>query len=272
MTWWCAAQGTEWTWTWQPYIGVWLMVAVLVIARLLAGRLRRADDTDERDRRATYILGVVVLWVAADWPIGPLGAGYLLSVHTIQYILFAFVAPPLLISGTPKWLLRRLIGPRWAFRIAWTMSRPLVAFLFFNTVLLATHFPSVVDGMTVSQLGSFVVDMAWLVAGLVFWWPIIGPLPELKPMPYPGRLVYLIANVFIPTVPAAFLTFARYPIYSLYELAPPMSGLSAVEDQQIAGLMMKILGGFIVFGIASVLFFKWARSDDGVDYESSQPG
>jgi len=81
-------------------------------------------------------------------------------------------------------------------------------------------------------------------------------------MPYPGRIVYLIANVFIPTVPAAFLTYARYPIYALYELAPPMSGLSAVEDQQIAGMIMKIVGGFIVFGIASVLFFKWAGSEE----------
>jgi len=185
------------------------------------------------------------------------------------------VAPPLLIAGTPTWFLRRTIEPRWAFRGAWMMSRPLVAFLFFNTVLLATHLPSVVDGLTVSQVGSFFVDMSWLVAGLVFWWQIIGPLPELKPMPYPGRLVFLVANVFIPTVPAAFLTFAKYPIYSLYELAPPMSGLSAVEDQQIAGLTMKIIGGFIVLGIASVLFFRWAKSDeeDGeVGYSPSQPG
>jgi len=263
LNWWCAAQDTAWNWTWQPYLGVWLMVAVLIGARLLAAKYLTPETGEaESGRIAVYLLGVAILWIAADWPIGPLGAGYLLSVHTAQYILFAFVAPPLLISGTPRWLLRRLIRPRWTFKIAWAFSRPLVAFLFFNVVLLATHLPSVVDGLTTSQLGSFAVDMSWLIAGLVFWWPILGPLPELKPLPYPGRIVYLIANVFIPTVPAAFLTYARYPIYALYELAPPMSGLSAVEDQQIAGLIMKIVGGFIVFGIASVLFFKWAGSEE----------
>ena len=263
MNWWCAAQDTAWSWTWQPYPGVWLMVAALISARLLAVKYwAPLTGEPESGRAAIYVLGVVVLWIAADWPIGPLGAGYLLSVHTAQYVLFAFVAPPLLISGTPRWLLRRMIRPRWTFKIAWALSRPLVAFLCFNVVLLATHMPSVVDGLTASQLGSFAVDMSWLIAGLVFWWPILGPLPELKPMPYPGRIVYLIANVFIPTVPAAFLTYARYPIYALYELAPPMSGLSAVEDQQIAGMIMKIVGGFIVFGIASVLFFKWAGSEE----------
>jgi cytochrome c oxidase assembly factor CtaG len=276
LTWWCAAQGTEWTWTWKPYVGVWLMVATLIVARLLAERLRKRPGADAQSARTSvYVMGVVTLWIAADWPIGPLGAGYLLSIHTVQYVLFAFVAPPLLIAGTPTWLLHRMIEPRWTFRVAWMMSRPLVAFLFFNTVLLATHLPSVVDGMTVSQIGSFFVDMSWLLAGLVFWWQILGPLPELKPMPYPGRLVFLVANVFIPTVPAAFLTFAKYPVYSLYELAPPMSDLSAVEDQQIAGLIMKIIGGFIVLGIASVLFFRWAKSDEEVGevrYSPSQPG
>jgi putative membrane protein len=209
-----------------------------------------------------YLTGVLVLWIAADWPIGPLGAGYLLSVHTLQYVLFAFVAPPLLISGTPRWLLRRMIRPRWAFRIARFVSKPLIAFLIFNVVLLATHLPSVVDGLTSSQLGSFAVDMSWLLAGLVFWMPILGPLPELQPLSYPGRLVYLVANVFIPTVPAAFLTYARYPIYALYELAPPMSRLTVVEDQQIPGMIMKIVGGFIVLGTASVLFFKWAKAEE----------
>jgi cytochrome c oxidase assembly factor CtaG len=266
LSWWCAAQDTAWNWTWRPYVGVWLLVAALIAIRLLAESIwspgAALDRSDRRSRRLPlYLGGVAVLWIAADWPIGPLGAGYLLSVHTIQYILFAFVAPPLLIAGTPRWLPRRMIRRSWAFRVARTASRPLVAFLVFNVVLLATHLPAVVDGLTASQLGSFAVDMSWLIAGLVLWWPILGPLPELDPMPYPGRIVYLIANVFIPTVPAAFLTYAKYPIYALYELAPPMGRLTVVQDQQIAGMIMKIVGGFIVFGTASVLFFKWARAE-----------
>jgi putative membrane protein len=277
LSWWCAAQGGAWDWTWQPYVGVWLLVGALIGIRVLAARAwghpnrGSTSSTDEPAMRSTerrmplYLLGAALLWVAADWPVGPLGAGYLLSVHTVQYLLFAFIIPPLLIAGTPPSVFRRVIQPRWAFRVAWTVSRPLVAFLCFNVILLATHLPAVVDGLTVSQLGSFAVDMSWLAAGLIFWWPILGPLPELRPMPYPGRIVYLIANVFIPTVPASFLTFARYPIYALYELAPPMSGLTAVEDQQLAGLIMKILGGFIVFGTASVLFFKWSTAEERED-------
>ncbi|MFQ5703268.1 MAG: cytochrome c oxidase assembly protein [Gemmatimonadales bacterium] len=261
MTWWCSAQGGAWSWTWQPYIGVWLLALTLIIARLTAPRIW-APDRRRSDKLQLYILGVLVLWLGADWPIGPLGAGYLLSVHTVQYLLFTFVAPPLLIAGTPPWMLRRLLRPQWALRSARTVGKPIIAFGIFNTVLLATHLPAVVDGLTVSQIGSFAIDMSWLLSGLIFWWPVLGPLPELEPLSYPGRIVYLIMNVFIPTVPAAFLTFAHYPIYGLYELAAPVGNISTAHDQQIAGIIMKVVGGFIIFGTASVIFFKWSGSEE----------
>jgi putative membrane protein len=241
------------------------MVAVLLAGYALA--LRRLAPPESQPPATTgqitsFVLGVIVFWAAADWPIGPLGAGYLVSVHTVQYLLFTMLVPPLLINGTPAWLWRWLIGIPPISRVARVVSRPLVAFLIFNVVLLATHLPAVVDGLTGSQLGSFAKDMLWLFAGLVFWWQVLGPLPELHPLSYPGRILFLLLNVFLPTVPAAFLTFADYPIYGLYELAPPVGLLSARDDQQLAGILMKIVGGFIIFGTASVLFFRWYMAEE----------
>lgn len=264
MTWWCSAQGLPWDWHWRPYPGVWLFVGAILGCYFLA--LRAWDHDGDRRRLVSFLAGCALLWVAADWPIGPLGAGYLVSVHTVQYILFALAAPPLLIFGTPPTVRRALVRRQGALTVARLLSRPLVAFAIFNVVMLGTHLPVVVDGLTPSQLGSFAIDMSWFVSGLVFWLPVLGPLPELDPMPYPGRIVYLILNVFIPTVPAAFLTFADYPIYSLYELAPPVGNISSTVDQQLAGLTMKIVGGLIIFATASVLFFRWYAE------EERQPG
>jgi len=260
MTWWCSAQGTPWDWTWQAYPGVWVLVILLLGGYAFAlMRLAPAERQPPagRGQIACYLLGVLVLWIAADWPLGPLGAGYLVSVHTVQYLLFTMVAPPLLLHGTPRWLLRAKLGHRWVGGVVRVLSRPLIAFAVFNVVLLATHLPAVVDTLKASQAGSFAIDAAWLFAGLVFWWQVLGPLPELHPLSYPGRILFLLLNVFIPTVPAAFLTFADYPIYAVYELAPPLGRISAREDQQLAGLIMKLVGGMIIFGTASVLFFRW---------------
>ncbi len=260
MTWWCSAQGAPWDWSWQAYPGVWLVVVLLLAAYWVGRRsvLQRGVPPGEvRARSVSYILGVIVFWAAADWPLGPLGTGYLVSVHTVQYLLLTMVVPPLLLHGLHPDMLRGLLRRSWAFRMARFLTRPLIAFLVFNVVLVATHLPSFVDVVKVTQVGSFAVDMAWLGAGFLFWWQVLGPLPELEPMGYPGRIVFLLANVFIPTVPASFLTFADYPLYAVYELAPRVSGLSATQDQQIAGLTMKIAGGLLIFGTASVLFFRW---------------
>ncbi len=257
---WCFAQNTPWTWAWQPYPGVWMFVVALAVGYTVG--VRAVDDLETPRRRPYFILGLLVLWLASDWPIGPLGAGYLLSVHTATYILYSFVVPPLLLHGLPRETIRAVIAPRAIRSLVAFLSQPLIAFAIFNVVMLGTHLPTVVDGLKVSQLGTFTIDMAWLLAGIVFWWQVLGPLPELNPLSYPGRILFLILNIFIPTVPAAFLTFADYPIYALYELAPPVGAFSTRADQQLAGIIMKIAGGFIIFGTASVLFFKWYAQEE----------
>jgi len=267
MTWWCAATGAPWTWGWQAFPGVWLFIALIVTVYVLALRRleprRLAGDDRPVTRReiALFGLGVLALWVGLDWPVGLLAAGYLLSARTAQYTLFVLVAPPLLLLGTPRWLLRRLLRGRVAFAVARRFSRPLLPLLLYNAVLVGVHLPPVVDGVGGSQLRSFVLDLVVIGSGLVFWWPALARLPELEPMGYPGRIGYLLLSVFVPTVPAVFYTYARYPIYELYELAPRVSGVPAVADQQVAGLMMKTVGGLILFTVMSVMFFRWHRME-----------
>jgi putative membrane protein len=265
MSWWCAATGAPWTWTWQAFPGVWTVIALLVASYAWALRTLQparfaGDDRPVTAREiALFALGVLVLWIGMDWPVGLLAAGYLLSARTLQNLLFVMVAPPLLLLGTPRWLLRRLLRGRLAFRVARVLSRPLAPLVIYNAVLIGVHLPPSVNVVSGSQLLSFALDMLVIASGLVFWWPALARLPELGPMGYPGRIGYLLLSVFVPTVPAVFYTYARYPIYELYELAPRVSGIPAVADQQVAGLMMKSLGGVILFTVMSVMFFRWHR-------------
>ncbi|HEX9631261.1 MAG TPA: cytochrome c oxidase assembly protein [Gemmatimonadales bacterium] len=265
MTWWCAATGAPWTWSWQAFPGVWLVVILVAGSYALALRRRATPPAADDDRPVAarevllFGLGVLALWAGLDWPVGLLAAGYLLSARTAQYLLFVLVAPPLLLLGMPRWLLRRLLRRPLALALARRYSRPLPPLLLYNAVLIGVHLPPVVEVAGGSQLTSFAVDMLVIGSGLVFWWPALARLPELAPMGYPGRIGYLLLSVFVPTVPAVFYTYARYPIYRLYELAPRVSGIPAVADQQVAGLMMKTIGGLILFTVMSVMFFRWHR-------------
>jgi putative membrane protein len=244
------------------FVGAIAIAYAWALRRLQPARFAGDDAPTTGREIALFVTGLAVLWIAADWPVGLLAAGYLLSVRTLQYLLFVMVAAPLLLLGLPRWLLRRLLRGRAAFRVARALSRPLVPLLVFNAVFIAVHLPPAIAATAGSQLAGFALDLVVIGSGLVFWWPALARLPELGPMGYPARIGYLLLSVFLPTVPASFYTYARFPIYPLYELAPRVHGIGAVADQQVAGLTMKVLGGFILFGTMSVMFFRWHRQEE----------
>ena len=94
------------------------------------------------------------------------------------------------------------------------------------------------------------------------WAPVTAPLPELRPLAPPAQMLYLFLQSIVPTVPASFLVFAERPIYRFYEHVPRLWSLSAAEDQRIAGLLMKIGGGLLLWMIIAVLFFKWHSAEE----------
>lgn len=262
MTWWCSATREPWDWSFRAYPGIWLAIALLAGA-YVATHLSHHDDAPatpaDRRKKWWFGLGVVVLWLATDWPLGALGSGYLASAHMVQFLLYTLVAAPLLLMGTPEWMARRLADRLRASGALAQLAKPLVAGITFNVVLVATHAPWTVDTFRTNQVGSMVLDVLWLLSGLLLWLPLVGPLPELR-MPSPAaRCVYLFLSAgVVPMIPGAVLTFSEFPLYGIYELAPRVGGIDAGDDQQAAGIMMKIGSVPVVWGYIFVTFSRWA--------------
>lgn len=215
MSWWCSARGLPWDWSWKAFPGVWIFVALACGLYLLSlRRLRRRGEgiLIERGHVIRFALGVATMWMALDWPLGLMGAGYLLSAHMVQHILLTLIAPPLLLSGTPAGLAAWLLGTGTRMRIARAITRPLPALLIYNAILIVTFVPGVVDPAMRSQLGSFAVEIAWLASALVMWTPVLGPRPELRTLSPPAAMLYLFAQSLAPTIPASFLTFGEFPL------------------------------------------------------------
>jgi putative membrane protein len=245
-----------------------MFVAALVVGYLVV--LRRLGISATRRQRTAWITGVALLWVASDWPVGTLGSGYLASAHMLQYFLYTFAAAPLLVLGIPGAVAERLLGSvgRRAYAI---VAKPVVAGLGANAVLLATHAPVTVDTFRSSQLGSFALDLVWLVGGLVMWLPVCGPIARLRPT-YPVRCVYLfLAAGLVPMVPGGFLTFADFPLYTTYELAPRVGSIDPVDDQQLAGALMKIGNLPLIWPIIGVMFWRWAQKDQATTLRTTEP-
>lgn len=257
---WCSAQGVAWTWQWQAYPGVWVFIALLA-----AGYLRLARGAGRAPGEAAgspmwFGVGLALLWLALDWPVGALGA-YLASVHMVQFILIGLAAPAFILLGTPRAAFRRVLDRPVAGRVLELATRPLPAFAAFATVMIGTHLPVTTDSLMVSQLGSFAIDLAWLSAGLLFWWPVLAPLPERSLMSPPMKMGYLIGATMAMVAPGAMITFSDLPLYRVYEMAPPVEGLRTLQEQWLAGLIMKLGGTVIMWTAVAILFYRWNRAE-----------
>lgn len=262
MNWWCTSIGARWSWDWRAYPGVWLAMAAILVPYVVAVRRRGPMSPADRRRMWFFVSGVALLWVATDWPLGLLGASYLASAHMVQFMLYTLGAAPLLMLGVPEWMARRMLSRLRGYRLVSKLAHPFVAAVTFNAVLVATHAPWTVDNLRSSQFGSFAMDFVWLLSGLVLWLPILAPLPELANRSYPVKIVYLFAAAgIVPVLPASFLTFATFPLYATYELAPRFYGLAAGDDQTLAGLIMKVGSIPVVWGTMLAMTLRWAREE-----------
>lgn len=269
MKWWCSASDAAWSWEWRAYPGVWLFLVILLLLRQLAWSRSPADASPRRNWAFGLALGSI--WVAVDWPLGPLGAGYLLSAHTISFILLGMIAPALLLLSLPLAGWQPRAGGGWTAVLRF-LAAPLPALVVFNGTLMVTHLPDYVDSWMRSQLGSFGTDVSWLLAGMVLWWPVMAPRPAIGRLSAPAQMGYLFVASILPTIPSMLLVFASFPVYALYELSPRIfTILSANNDQQLAGLLMKVVGDIPLWIGFGVVFFRWQRDEAGTTPPAHQP-
>ncbi len=266
VAWWCSGSpGQVWTWRYTPFLGVWIMAAVMIGGYLRAHREegRKVDPVLLR----RWIAGVAAIAVVSEWPVGALGAGYFASLGIVRYIGITFVAAPLLIAGVPTWLLDRWIPygtVRWS--VVRSVTRWPVALLLFNAVLFGTHLPGTIDTLKIYQLGSFAVDTAHLLAALAWWFPAMRRERDRGALGEPVRGFYLFTSSVLMFIPASFMTFSPFPLYGLYELAPPLwLGFDPLRDQQLAGVLMNVVGGLALWTVIAIGFMRWAKAEEHAD-------
>jgi putative membrane protein len=269
-------------WRWQPHPEVWLLVGSLVvlawyaITRIGPKAVRPGEPVVTRSQLAWGSSALLVLLVASDWPLHDLAEEYLYSAHMVQHLLLSYVVPPMVLLATPTWLARLVVGKGRAYSVLRKLARPVPATVIFNAVVLFTHVPAVVTAAVEHGPLHYSLHVLLVLSALLMWLPVCGPLPEVR-FALPTQMVYLFAQSILPTVPAGWLTFADAVVYHVYEVTPRVFGLSVINDQQIAGLLMKIVGGFYLWTVIGVLFIRFATKhmdDDharGVELDRRAP-
>jgi len=263
---------------WHAQPDVWLVVAALAIGywvavvRLGPRLVSPVEPIVTRLQVVSFALGVFAVWLASDWPVHAVAEQMNYSVHMVQHLIFSMVAAPLILLGTPAWLLRWILGaPSRRFVAVRWLARFVPALIIFNLVLVLTHWPAIVNAGLGSEGIHFGLHAILFLSSLIVWLPVFSPLPEIPRLGDPLRLLYLFAQSVLPIVPASFLTYGATPLYRFYVGQPHLWGISTIGDQQIAGLIMKIAAGILLWFLIAVLFFRWA-ADEQKPSQLARPG
>ena len=214
-------------------------------------------------RQATcFTLGVVLFWAVDGWPMQALSE-HLFSVHMLQHLLQAFVIPPLLLLGIPRWMGDVMVRNARVRRVVKRLANPVTAGLVFNLVLLGTHAPPVIALQLDSNLFHAADHLLLIGSGLMMWMSLYSPVPDVAPrlQPLPA-MFYLFLMTLLPTIPSAFLVFGDSTLYPAYEAVTRPWNVSVVDDMQVAGLIMKLGGGFYLWGVIAVKYFRWAGDQE----------
>jgi cytochrome c oxidase assembly factor CtaG len=257
---------------WQPEWPVIIALALALILYLKGLRtLWRTASPGRgigRGEAASFIAGWLVLATALLPPVHTLGEA-LFSVHMIEHELLMAVAAPLLVLGRPLvvflWALprptRRVVG-------AWSAVRPMrLVWGFFMSALAAWtlhaialwiwHLPALFEAALASELVHTVQHVCFLGAALLYWTSLLRSRRDAE-----GRgaaVISLFATALHSSILGALLTLSTVSWYPAYGARSAAWGLSAIEDQQLAGLVMWVPGGLIYLGIALALVAAWLR-------------
>ncbi|MGI9145273.1 MAG: cytochrome c oxidase assembly protein [Chloroflexota bacterium] len=268
-------------WSWDPLILLSIGLVAFVYARGLRRIMRRTRRAaPERWRATSFGCGLAVLLLALESPINTYD-DRLFSVHMLQHMLLVLGAAPLLLIGAPLvpllWGLPdqerrgvgRLLSPRGQLhRLGHHITQPLVAEVLFLGTFVFWHVPLLYDAAQGRSLAHDLEHALLLGTALLFWWPLVQPTDASRRMGPGVAVVYLAAASVEGTVIGVLLTFSSEPLYTIYRLAPRIAGLSALQDQQLAGLIMWVPSGLVYLSAILVQVGLLLRSGERSDRDS----
>jgi putative membrane protein len=256
------------TWSFEPWVLVSLGVAALLYG-LGVYRLYSevgAERVLDRWRIAAFVGGMGVLFVALCSPIDTIG-GELFSVHMIQHLLLMLAAPPLLVWSRPAIAFVWAFSPAWRKRIGrfWTgarlgslfafLMRPMVVWVFFVGSFVFWHLPGPYSWALYNDFIHALEHASFFLTSLAFWTLVIEPSGQRR-LGYASALLYVAVTAVLCGLPGALMILAPRAFYPEHAAGAAAWGLTLMEDQQLAGLIMWIPAGAIYIGAAAWLFVR----------------
>lgn len=243
----------------DPYKWSWNPEALFLVPLLAAGyflALRRFPAP--RWRTASFATAMVLLLVVTITPLETIALNYLLVVHLLQNVVVAEWAPLLVVLGLPPALAATLARPR----VVRTLTHPAVALPLWLANYMLWHLPWLYDTALENPHTLLHLEHAlYFATGVAMWWSVVQDEPHRLGA---GLRAGVVFAAFILGSPIG-LVLALVPdaVYDFYVDAPErLWGLSALEDQQLAGILMALEQASVFFAVFTILFLRFLTEEE----------
>ncbi|HYG60610.1 MAG TPA: cytochrome c oxidase assembly protein [Symbiobacteriaceae bacterium] len=250
---------------WHPWVLAW--VVLCQVAYLLAtGPWRRAfrwGPPVPGYQKLLFSLALWTVYLSEGTPLHILSETYLFSAHMLQHVLLTMVFPPLLLLGTPAWMIRPLLTPRPVAFVWRFLVKPAPALLLFNLIYSLWHMPVAYQATLYLHWFHMVQHAILVFTAILTWWIICSPLKEFPRASEGLQMLFIFLSGVAQIAVFAVITFADSVMYHFYEQAPRVwPFLTPHVDQQMAGVIMKV-GGMATYILAwAIIFFRWAAREE----------
>jgi len=234
-----------------------LICLLFILGIRLAGR-GGAHPPLNKWRLAAFItaiaLGVLVLLT----PFDTIARTQLFAAHMVQAVVLTTLCAPLLLAACPDWLLQPILEQPVSRAVAQALTRALVASILFNFTFLAWHVPAIFNVAQRNNALYQIEMLSILFMALLNWWPLIGPLRELRNLSYPVQMLYAFLDGQPVDIFAFLLVFTGTVFYKQYVIPQQLlqNGYSALADQAVGGAFL-LIPGLVDLVVMSPLFFRW---------------
>lgn len=245
----------------------WLLITILLgmsyltIVVYYRHRFSRSEQVHPL-QIISFMTGLTVLFLAQGSPLNFLAHGYLFSAHMIQMAIMYMLVPPLLILGTPTWIFKMILEYPLPKKILSVLTKPLIAIILFNGLFSVYHFPIIFDTVMGQHMLHNVYHGILFFSACCMWWPILSPVAELDRLTELRKIGYILTGSVLITPVCALVIFSPSVLYETYVNSPQLfSILPLIDDQQLGGVMMKVIQEGAYFTALCVVFFQWVNRE-----------
>ncbi len=264
-------------WILDPSIALLIIVLTGAYLAVVGPLNRRRPGVENRPVSSSqirwFLLGQLALLVSLGPPLDDWSYYYFSSAHMVQHLMLMFVVVPAWIKGTPPWVFDPIIHSRRGRFLLTVVPRALPGFLLASLIIALWHVPVFYNATLNNELIHVLQHVFFVIAGFLFFWPLMSTVKESPQLSPPMKTLYLFAQTIPSGVVGATIVYAAPPLYPHYANAIVRPwGLSVADDQVIGGLIMWVGMNLVFLTMLSIIFLRWAAVEDRKERESVSTG